>query len=166
MGRQFRHDSSSIGDPCGRCGLVYSRETAYVPCFEEGDTFETWKAKQPEEIRLMLKPPPSGTAKPRNIFVPDGRYSALDDMKKSVVQSMLQLVQPPIRQRQEFGAIETVTRLSALIVAHIEDAMWALPSNEDLEELVSDRDRLAARVEELEAEIVRLRGASPGGEQP
>ena len=87
-------------------------------------------------------------------------------MKKSVVQSMLQLVQPPIRQRQEFGAIETVTRLSALIVAHIEDAMWALPSNEDLEELVSDRDRLAARVEELEAEIVRIRGASPGGEQP
>ena len=39
-----------VGGPCRRCGLVYSVKTAYTPCFEEGDTLETWQARQNEII--------------------------------------------------------------------------------------------------------------------
>ena len=56
MGRQLQHDTVATGGPCKRCGLSYSQKTAYVPCFEEGDTWESWKARQPEELQPLLKP--------------------------------------------------------------------------------------------------------------
>jgi hypothetical protein len=51
MGKQLQHVPSGpggVGGPCARCGLVYSIKTAYTPCFKEGDTFETWQARQNE----------------------------------------------------------------------------------------------------------------------
>jgi hypothetical protein len=53
MGKQLQHIPSGpggVGGPCKRCGLVYSIKTAYTPCFEEGDTFEIWQARQNEVI--------------------------------------------------------------------------------------------------------------------
>ena len=151
MGRQFRHDTPSLGAPCSRCGLVYSQKTAYVPCFEEGDTFETWKAKQPEELQELLRPPPAGT-KPRNVFI-DGKSSDLEGAERVAARALQQLV-PPSMRRQTAAADVAITDLSTLIVAHIQDAMDARPWVADLEVVLAERDRLAARVKELEAELV------------
>ena len=57
MGTQLQHAPKRTGGPCVRCGLSYSSKTAYVPCFEEGDTFETWKVRQPEELQVILVDP-------------------------------------------------------------------------------------------------------------
>jgi len=153
MGRQFRHDSASIGAPCGRCGLVYSPKTAYVPCFEEGDTFESWRARQPEELRPTLQPP-VGVVRPRDIFV-DGSVSALEEARGSLVQALLGLTTTS-RLRSRAAASEVVTAMSTLLAAHIRDATsaWA-HAEDDLAAVVADRDRLAARVAELEAELAR-----------
>ncbi len=43
-----QHRTERTGGPCVRCGLVYSPETAYIPCFAEGDTLETWLERHPE----------------------------------------------------------------------------------------------------------------------
>lgn len=56
MGQQLQHNPSHTGGPCQRCGLSYSIKTAYVSCFEEGDTFETWRARQNEGVQELLKP--------------------------------------------------------------------------------------------------------------
>ena len=49
--RQLQHDTGPTGGrPCSRCGLVFSRNTAYVPCFLEGDTLTTWLARLPKEL--------------------------------------------------------------------------------------------------------------------
>ena len=54
--KQLQHDTPGPGGgkPCRRCGMVYSPKTAYVPCFVEGDTRETWLARLPEELRAEL----------------------------------------------------------------------------------------------------------------
>lgn len=52
--RQLQHDTGPQGGlPCRRCGLRYSQDTAYVPCFEDGDTFETWFERQHPEIQKL-----------------------------------------------------------------------------------------------------------------
>lgn len=49
--RQLQHETGlNVGGPCTRCGLVYSRKTAYTPCFVEGDTLDTWRARNPEAL--------------------------------------------------------------------------------------------------------------------
>jgi hypothetical protein len=52
MGQQLQHGGSNDvpGHPCSRCGLRYSRATAYIPCFEEGDTLSTWQARHQEAL--------------------------------------------------------------------------------------------------------------------
>lgn len=51
MGEQLQHlTPSQPGYPCRRCGLRYSRATAYIPCFEEGDTLTTWQARHQETL--------------------------------------------------------------------------------------------------------------------
>jgi hypothetical protein len=54
MGKQLQHCPHPEGGPCCRCGLRYSLKTSYIPCFEEGDTFETWKARQNEAVQELL----------------------------------------------------------------------------------------------------------------
>jgi hypothetical protein len=56
MGRQLQHDTPFPGAACKRCGLRYSPQTAYVPCFVEGDTFDEWFARQAEEVRERIRP--------------------------------------------------------------------------------------------------------------
>jgi len=157
--RQFRHDSTSIGAPCGRCGLVYSPKTAYVPCFEEGDSFETWKARQPVELQPLLKPPPAGTAKPRDVFVAGDEKPrvTLDAAKQAAIWAILRVT--PLGQVPVADAV--VAALSALIVAHIQEAECEQPDSGDYAAIVADRDRLAARVKELEAELARSRTPPP-----
>jgi hypothetical protein len=43
--KQLQHSPSSVGGPCVRCGLRYSPQTAYIPCFLDGETKEQWKAR-------------------------------------------------------------------------------------------------------------------------
>jgi hypothetical protein len=141
MKRQYRHDSASVGAPCGRCGLVYSQKTAYVPCFEEGDTFEMWMVRQPAELRPMLRPPSVGVAKPREVFVGDDvddgarPPDALDYAKQAAGRALRRLA--PIGNG--VAADVALAELSALIVAQIR--------NETAD--------LVARVEELEAELAK-----------
>lgn len=65
MGKQLQHDTGPhdtglhvtgpyVEQLCKRCGLRYSPETAYVSCFEEGDTHETWLARQHPEVQKVL----------------------------------------------------------------------------------------------------------------
>jgi hypothetical protein len=54
--KQLQHDT--LGGLCRRCGLSYSPKTAYVPCFVESDTRETWLARLPDELRAILVPGP------------------------------------------------------------------------------------------------------------
>lgn len=48
------------GKPCTKCGLRYSRETAYVDCLNDGETYEAWWARQNDAVRAIahLYPPP------------------------------------------------------------------------------------------------------------
>jgi hypothetical protein len=56
-GRQLQHDTGpGGGQPCVRCGLRYSIKTAYVACFEEGDTLETWLDRQHDEVLATMPP--------------------------------------------------------------------------------------------------------------
>jgi hypothetical protein len=66
MSKQLQHNPSGpggIGGTCRRCGLVSSAKTAYIPCFEEGDTLESWqkrndidpKTRMPKTIELPAK---------------------------------------------------------------------------------------------------------------
>lgn len=56
MAEQLQHDTGPEGgQPCRRCGLRYSPATAYVPCFQEGDTYETWFARQHPDIQKLLQ---------------------------------------------------------------------------------------------------------------
>ena len=57
MGKQLSHDPLYGGGPCRRCGLRYSIANSYVPCFEEGDTLETWRARQNEGVLAQLPAP-------------------------------------------------------------------------------------------------------------
>lgn len=54
MAEQLTHDTPShvsvIAHACRRCGIRYSRSTAYIPCFEEGDTLKTWQARHQETL--------------------------------------------------------------------------------------------------------------------
>jgi len=52
--RQLQHLPFEAGGPCRRCGIRYSMKTSYVPCFEEGDTFETWAIRQNEAVRALV----------------------------------------------------------------------------------------------------------------
>lgn len=55
--KQLQHGSEGgAGHPCKRCGLVYSSKTAYVPCFVEGDTLETWLARHSETLAAIGHP--------------------------------------------------------------------------------------------------------------
>lgn len=36
--------------PEEKSGIRYSRETAYIPCFEEGDVLTTWQARNQEVL--------------------------------------------------------------------------------------------------------------------
>lgn len=53
---QLQHDPTRLGGPCRRCSLKYTAKTAYIPCFEEGDTFGTWLARLNEEARELAAP--------------------------------------------------------------------------------------------------------------
>jgi hypothetical protein len=53
---QLQHSPTTPGGPCRRCGLIYSIKTAYTTCFEEGDTLETWRARQNKAVLDMLIP--------------------------------------------------------------------------------------------------------------
>jgi len=56
MGKQLQHiPGPGIGRRCRRCGLSYSPKTAYVRCFEEGDTRKTWLARQHPEVRKVIE---------------------------------------------------------------------------------------------------------------
>lgn len=58
MGKQLQHDTGPQGgQPCSRCGIKHSRATAYIPCFEEGDTLATWQARNQETLDVC----PSGS---------------------------------------------------------------------------------------------------------
>ncbi len=46
----LQHDTQVPGAPCSRCGLRYSRETAYVACFLPGDTLEDWLSRQSDVV--------------------------------------------------------------------------------------------------------------------
>lgn len=54
MSKQLTHDTPRPGTPCLRCGVKSKRETAYLPCFEEGDDLQRWVARH-AELLLMLK---------------------------------------------------------------------------------------------------------------
>ncbi len=60
MGEQLQHVTDPPGTPCRRCGLVYSMKTSQVPCFEEGDTYETWYARQNEAVQALVRKPAGG----------------------------------------------------------------------------------------------------------
>jgi hypothetical protein len=51
MSQPLQHSPIYPGGPCRRCGLSYSVKTAYVPCFEPGDTIETWRVRQGDALR-------------------------------------------------------------------------------------------------------------------
>ena len=131
MGQQLVHEQVVVGEPCRRCGTPCSRETADVPCFEEGDTFETWKARQPAELFKALAQPP--------VVVPE---ADIENARSAVVQALLRLF-TTVGPRQP-AADAVANELSALIVAitNVEIA------------------KLAARVRELEAELAGLRGTT------
>lgn len=143
MGRQLQHITPSVGDACARCGLVYSSKTAYVPCFEEGDTFETWKARQPEAIQPLLLPPDDpGIRKPSAVA---GALSAA---------------------RLAFRRLDAI---SSLIAAHLQEAKKSEfvatvaerdRIDADFAALVDERDRLIVRMQELEAELAGFRDPS------
>lgn len=50
MAEQLTHSTSLPGLPCSRCGIRYSRHTAYIPCFEQGDTLVTWQERHQETL--------------------------------------------------------------------------------------------------------------------
>jgi hypothetical protein len=131
MGQQLVHEQVVVGEPCRRCGTPCSRETADVPCFEEGDTFETWKARQPAELFKALAQPP--------VVVPE---ADIEKARSAVVQALLRLF-TTVGPRQP-AADAVANELSALIVAitNVEIA------------------KLAARVRELEVELAGLRGTT------
>jgi hypothetical protein len=133
MGQQLVHEQVVVGEPCRRCGTPCSRETADVPCFEEGDTFETWKARQPAELFKALAQPPV-------VVVPE---ADIENARSAVAQALQHLL-PKISPRHVFAANVAANELSALIVAitNVEIA------------------KLAARVRELEAELAGLRGTT------
>ena len=105
----------------------------------------------------MLKPP-VGVARPRDIFV-DGSVGSLEEAEHSVAQALVRLTTSS-RLGGRVAAHEAVTALSVLVAAHIRDATRAWAQPDDLAEVVADRDRLAERVAELEAELAR-RGPAP-----
>lgn len=50
-GRQLQHDTGPEGGrPCSRCGMRYSGATAYIPCFESGDTLQMWQARHQDSL--------------------------------------------------------------------------------------------------------------------
>ena len=53
MARQLRHSIPDSGLPCDLCGLTYSPETAYIPCFENGDTFEMWRDRNKKALDAL-----------------------------------------------------------------------------------------------------------------
>jgi hypothetical protein len=52
--KQLQHTPTTAGSPCTRCRLVYSWKTSSIPCFVEGDTFETWRARQNEAVQTLV----------------------------------------------------------------------------------------------------------------
>jgi hypothetical protein len=51
MSTQLQHQTGGQGGhPCTRCGLRYLSVTAYIPCFEEGDTLATWQARHQDTL--------------------------------------------------------------------------------------------------------------------
>ncbi len=55
MGKQLQHDIGPRGgSPCSRCGIRFSPKTAYVACFEEGDTLDTWMERQNDAVLATL----------------------------------------------------------------------------------------------------------------
>jgi len=51
MGTQLQHDTGpERGRPCKQCSIRYSRATAHIPCFEEGDTPATWQARHQDTL--------------------------------------------------------------------------------------------------------------------
>lgn len=104
----MKHKQTVVGEPCRRCGIPCSKKTIDVPCFEEGDTFETWKARQPAELFKKLFMPPVEEA------------NDIDSAKAAVSQILLNLL-------AKLGPHSTVvdvvvSKLSDLVVAHIQEA--------------------------------------------
>jgi hypothetical protein len=50
---RMQHSPIHAGGPCKHCGLTYSSKTAYVPCLEDGETLETWRARQNEAVLAL-----------------------------------------------------------------------------------------------------------------
>jgi hypothetical protein len=51
MSKQLQHNTGPEGGrPCSRCGLRFSPDTAYIPCFEEGDTLAKWQERNQDAL--------------------------------------------------------------------------------------------------------------------
>jgi len=101
------HDQAVMGEPCRRCGIPCSRETADVPCFEEGDTFETWKARQPAELFKSLFQPPVAR-------VPVDHAAA-------ATQALLHMIKHYNSRFQVTAAAAAVDALLALMSSHVRE---------------------------------------------
>jgi uncharacterized coiled-coil protein SlyX len=134
---QLKHEQSAVGEPCRRCGVPCSRETANVPCFEEGDTWETWKARQPSELFKDLFKPPVEMAPKADINV--ASKADIDRTKAGVSRALLHHSIVNLDRRQAAADV-VVSELSALIVAHLQDVKLEM-------------EKLAAQVREFEAQL-------------
>lgn len=52
--KQLQHNTGPFGgQPCSRCGVKYNSKTAYLPCFEEGDTLKIWVNRHAETLLAL-----------------------------------------------------------------------------------------------------------------
>lgn len=129
MGQPMLHEQAAVGEPCRRCGIPCVRETARVPCFEEGDTFETWKERQPAELfKALFKPPVVE------------RTLDIDNAKKEIFRVLMRLFTVRVLSEgdRHLEVDALASGLSLLVVAHLQGSMI-------------EAEKLSARVSELEA---------------
>lgn len=50
---RMQHNPIYVGGPCRHCGLSYAIKTAYTPCLEDGETLESWRARQSEAVLAL-----------------------------------------------------------------------------------------------------------------
>lgn len=103
----MKHEQTAVGEPCRRCGIPCIRETSGVPCFEEGDTFETWKARQPAEIFKVLYKPPA-------------IHIDIDSAKKAFSQMLMHLLK--LKDPHPSVVDAAADSLSTLIAVHLQNA--------------------------------------------
>lgn len=95
MNQQLQHDPTRLGGPCRRCALKYTVETAYIPCFVEGDTYGTWLARLPEEARELANPALAARTPPEfyDGWVTAARKKGVsEEMIRSEVEKMIREV--------------------------------------------------------------------------